>query len=274
MANPRSGIIEFVPSTPAANAERITDLLGPHSPWRVTTVAATGSTNEDLAELARRGGRVGEVLIAEHQQAGRGRFARVWQSPPGTSLSTSVLLRPRRASLDWGWLSLLVGLAVTDGLRSLGAEDRIQLKWPNDALIDGKKVCGILSELVVTDLGNAAICGWGINVSFDESELPVPQATSLLLSGLPIDKDQVAAAILGRLGDLYTRWDAGAELSAEYAAGCATVGRRVRVHLDAQSPDSPSVSGQAVGIGPNGELLVDLGGQIESFAAGDVVHLR
>ncbi len=256
MANPRSGIIEFVPSTPAANAERITDLLGPHSPWRVTTVAATGSTNEDLAELARHGGRAGEVLIAEHQQAGRGRFARVWQSPPGTSLSTSVLLRPRRASLDWGWLSLLV------------------LKWPNDALIDGKKVCGILSELVVTDLGNAAICGWGINVSFDESELPVPQATSLLLSGLPIDKDRVAAAILGRLGDLYTRWDAGAELSAEYAAGCATVGRRVRVHLDAQSPDSPSVSGQAVGIGPNGELLVDLGGQIESFAAGDVVHLR
>ena len=125
MANPRSGIIEFVPSTPAANAERITDLLGPHSPWRVTTVAATGSTNEDLAALARRGGRAGEVLIAEHQQAGRGRFARVWQSPPGTSLSTSVLLRPRRASLDWGWLSLLVGLAVTDGLRSLGAEDRI-----------------------------------------------------------------------------------------------------------------------------------------------------
>ena len=59
-----------------------------------------------------------------------------------------------------------------------------------------------------------------------------------------------------------------------FAAGCATVGRRVRVHLDAQSPDSPSVSGQAVGIGPNGELLVDLGGQIESFAAGDVVHLR
>ncbi len=83
-----------------------------------------------------------------------------------------------------------------------------------------------------------------------------------------------STAILGRLGDLYTRWDAGAELSAEYAAGCATVGRRVRVHLDAQSPDSPSVSGQAVGIGPNGELLVDLGGQIESFAAGDVVHLR
>lgn len=263
-----------MPSTPPADSGRISALLGPDSAWRVRTVAVTGSTNADLAELARAGGPAGEVLIAEHQQAGRGRFERAWQSPPGTSLSTSVLLRPRRAPLDWGWLSLLVGLAVTDGLRSLGAGDRVQLKWPNDALIDGKKVCGILSEMVVTDLGNAAICGWGINISFDKSELPFPKATSLLLAGLPTDKDLVAAAILARLDDLFTRWDAGADLSAEYAAGCATVGRPVRVHLDAEAPDSPSVSGQAVGIGPNGELMVDLDGTVEAFAAGDVVHLR
>lgn len=263
-----------MPSTPPADAGRIAALLGPDSGWRVRTTAVTGSTNADLAELARRGGRAGEVLIAEHQQVGRGRFERAWQSPPGTSLSTSVLLRPRRAPWDWGWLSLLVGLAVTDGLRSLGAGDRIELKWPNDALIDGRKVCGILSELVVTDLGNAAICGWGLNISFDESELPIPQATSLLLAGLPTDKNLVATAILARLDELFTRWDAGADLSAEYAAGCATVGRPVRVHLDQETPDSPSSSGQAVGIGPNGELLVEIDGQIEAFAAGDVVHLR
>jgi len=263
-----------VPATPPANAGRIARLLGPASRWQVRTVALTGSTNADLAEVARAGGRAGEVLITEHQQAGRGRFDRAWQSPPGTSLSTSVLLRPRREPLDWGWLSLLVGLSVTEGLRSLGAADRIQLKWPNDALIDGKKVCGILSELVVTDLGNAAICGWGINISFDESELPTPQATSLLLAGLPTDKDLVAAAILARLDDIFIRWDAGADLSSEYAAGCATVGRDVRVHLDAEAPDSPSIYGRAVGIGPNGELLVDLGGRVKAFSAGDVVHLR
>ncbi|WIY83308.1 biotin--[acetyl-CoA-carboxylase] ligase [Propionimicrobium sp. PCR01-08-3] len=263
-----------MPRTPAANAERISDLLGAKSFWRIRTIEVTGSTNEDLADLARQGAGSGEVLIAEHQAAGRGRFERVWQSPPGSSISTSVLLRPRREPFVWGWLSLLIGLAVTDGLRALGGGDRVQLKWPNDALIDGKKVCGILSEVVTTEWGNAAICGWGINVSLDESELPVPQATSLLLAGLPTDKDLVSAAVLGRLGDLFARWDAGEDLSAEYAAGCATVGRSVRVHLDAESPDSPSVTGQAVGIGEHGELLVELGDRVEAFAAGDVVHLR
>lgn len=267
-------MLTTMPIAAPANPDRITRLLGPDTPWRIDCVASTGSTNEDLAERARGGAEAGEVLIAEHQGAGRGRFERVWQSPPGASLSMSVLLRPTRPVLDWGWLSLLVGLAVTDGLRSLGGADRVQLKWPNDALIDGKKVCGILSERVATAGGDAAVCGWGINVSMTADELPTPTATSLLLAGLTTDKDQVSAAILGRLAELVQRWDAGADLRADYASGCATIGRQVRIHLDEQSPDSPSVSGRAVGIGPNGELLVQANGEVEAYAAGDVVHLR
>lgn len=189
-------------------------------------------------------------------------------------MATSVLLRPERATLDWGWLSLLVGLAVVDGIRGLGGDERITLKWPNDVLIDSRKVCGILSERVVTELGDAAVCGWGINVSMTPAELPVPRATSLLLAGLPTDKSVLLAGILGRLADLVQRWDAGEDLRDEFAAGCSTIGRLVRVHLDAQSPQMSSQTGRAVGIGPNGELLVDVDGVVEAFAAGDVVHLR
>ena len=82
------------------------------------------------------------------------------------------------------------------------------------------------------------------------------------------------ATMLRRLAELVARWDAGVDLADTYAAGCATIGRQVRVHLDEQSPNSPTVEGRAVGVGANGELMVDVGGQVESFAAGDVVHLR
>ena len=106
-----------MPASPPANADRIIALLGPDSSWRVRCIRSTGSTNFDMAAAARRGEAAGAVLVAEHQDAGRGRFERTWTSPPGVSVATSVLLRPRRPALDWGWLSLLVGLAVADGIR-------------------------------------------------------------------------------------------------------------------------------------------------------------
>lgn len=258
----------------AANARNIASLLGPDARWTISTVDQTGSTNADLAERARHGGLSGEVLIAECQNAGRGRFERIWQSPHGASLSTSVLLRPHRELLDWGWLSLLIGLAVEEGLSSLGGGDRIDLKWPNDVLIEGRKVCGILSEIVNTDQGPAVVCGWGINVSLRREELPIEQATSLLLEGLTTDKDAISAAVLSRLDSLFTRWDGGTDLSSEYAAGCSTIGRDVRLHRDQDETDCPPVTGRAVGIAAKGELLVDIDGEVKAFSAGDVVHLR
>ena len=206
----------------------------------------------------------GAVLVADRGDAA---VRPVWASPPGSA--TSVLLRPRRPLLDWGWLSLLVGLAVADGIRRLGGGDRVTLKWPNDVLIDQRKVCGILSERVVTGQGDAAVCGWGIHVSMVPAELPIPGATSLLLAGLPTDKSQLLAGILARLAWLTDRWDAGDDLRADYAAGCATIGRRVRVHLDSQAPDGRSVAGTRWR-SDNGELLVDIGGASRA-AAGDVL---
>lgn len=238
--------------------------------WIVNTVTSTGSTNADLAEAARAGAPAGTVLVAENQTEGRGRFERRWSSPRGASLSISVLLRPRRPMSDWGWLSLLVGVAVRDGIAAQGAGDRAQLKWPNDVLVDGRKICGILCEAAA----GAVICGFGINVSLAPDELPVPHATSLLIAGLDTDKTRLFESVLLRFADLVEDWEQGADISQIYSAACSTIGRQVRVHLDVEHPDQGSVTGTAVGVGPDGELLVDVQGTITAFSAGDVVHLR
>lgn len=247
-------------------------LVRPGSVWTdARTVATTGSTNADLATAAREGAASGLVLVSDHQSAGRGRFTRVWAAPPGTSLAISALLRPPAAvpAARWLWLPLLAGLAVADGIRSATGV-AAELKWPNDVLIDGKKVCGILSERVDGTAGPAAILGLGINTTLGADELPVPTATSLGLAGAEVDAGAVAAAVLDALGDWYVRWLGGSDLRAEYAARCSTVGRTVRVQLSV----TEAVEGLATGVDATGCLLVRVDGRVRPFAAGDVEHLR
>lgn len=247
-------------------------LIRPGSVWTsVRTVATTGSTNADLAVAARAGAASGTVLVSDHQSAGRGRFARVWDAPPGRSLAISALLRPPGAVpvARWLWLPLLTGVAVAEGLRaSAGVE--AELKWPNDVLIGGRKVCGILSERVDGDAGPAAVIGMGVNTTLGEDELPVPTATSLALAGAVVDPGQVAFGVLEALGEWYSRWLAGTDLRADYASRCTSVGRRVRVEKSA----TEAIEGTATGVDAAGRLVVHTGDREHAFAAGDVVHLR
>ncbi|MGC3994126.1 MAG: biotin--[acetyl-CoA-carboxylase] ligase [Propionicimonas sp.] len=258
---------------PLVDADRLAAaLVRPGTVWtRVATVASTGSTNADLAASARAGAASGTVLVSDHQSAGRGRFARVWEAPPGRSLAMSVLLRPP-ASLPaerWLWLPLVAGLAVAEGIRD-ACGVAAELKWPNDVLVGGGKVCGILSERVDGDGPAAAIIGMGLNTTLAEDELPVPTATSLALAGADVDPTGVASGVLGALGRWYTRWLAADDLRGEYAARCSTVGRRVRVQVSQQE----FVEGTATGVDDAGCLLVEVAGRTRTFAAGDVVHLR
>jgi BirA family biotin operon repressor/biotin-[acetyl-CoA-carboxylase] ligase len=258
---------------PLVDPARLTAaLVRPGGVWtRVRCVATTGSTNADLAAQARAGAESGTVLVADHQSSGRGRFTRVWEAPPGTSLAISVLLRPP-ATIDarrWLWLPLVTGLAVADGLRAATGVD-VELKWPNDVLVEGRKLCGILAERVDSAHGPAAILGMGINTTLAEHQLPVPTATSLALAGASVDPGAVVAAVLGSLGEWYLRWLAADDLRAEYAARCTSVGRRVRVQLSA----AEFVEGWATGVDADGCLLVAVAGGERAFAAGDVVHLR
>ncbi|MFW6091869.1 MAG: biotin--[acetyl-CoA-carboxylase] ligase, partial [Actinomycetota bacterium] len=124
----------------------------------MSRVASTGSTNADVAAAAAAGEAEGYVLVADRQIAGRGRLGRPWSSPAGSSLSVSCLLRPPPTvgPGHWSWLPLLVGVAAVEAVRdAAGVEPR--LKWPNDVLLDGAKLAGILVERVE---GTGTPPGW------------------------------------------------------------------------------------------------------------------
>jgi BirA family biotin operon repressor/biotin-[acetyl-CoA-carboxylase] ligase len=247
-------------------------LIGPGSLWTdVQVVQRTGSTNADLAAAASRGVPSGTVLVAEQQTGGRGRLDRRWVAPARSGLTFSVLLRPRRVpAARWGWFPLLAGWAVQEPLARLGEID-VALKWPNDILVGTRKLAGLLAERV----DGALVLGIGLNVSLQESELPVPTATSLVLEeSAIIDRDPLLRAMLRSLAARYTAFEDGggdvAALRADYLAACATVGRPVRVAL----PGGLMLEGEAVDIDDDGRLVVAAHDGHHAVSAGDVVHVR
>ena len=234
---------------------------------RVEVVEEAGSTNAVVAARAREGAAEGLVVAAEHQSAGQGLLGRVWESPRYAGLTFSVLLHPPVADRRWPWLPLLTGVAVVDALAAVGAPPA-RLKWPNDVLLDGLKVAGILAERVDTPRGAAAVVGVGLNVAQTRPELPVPTATSLALAGAAVDRAAVLRSVLERLHGAYVGWRAGSPRD-RYLALCDTVGRQVRVELP-----RGVLEGTATDVDADGALVVASGGRRTAVTAGDVVHLR
>ncbi len=247
---------------------------------RVEVVAVAESTNAILTQRGRGGAAEGLVVVAEHQTAGRGRLDRVWESPAGSALTFSVLLRPTVSPASWPWLPLLAGHALADTLAAQGYAARV--KWPNDVLLgsgaEERKVAGILVERVETADGPAAVVGIGINVGMTAAELPVPEATSLALArpeATP-DRTEILELVVTRLLAEYAEWQSGgsaaaARLRTAYAAACATLGREVVVSL----PGGADLTGTAESIDEQGRLLVvNRAGERVPVGAGDVVHVR
>jgi BirA family biotin operon repressor/biotin-[acetyl-CoA-carboxylase] ligase len=223
-------------------------------------VPLAGSTNALVADRARAGEPAGLVVVAEEQTAGRGRLDRSWVSPPRAGLTLSVLVRPELPPGQWPWLPLLTGLAVAQALRSQAGVEAV-LKWPNDVLVDGRKVCGVLAEVPVP---GAAVLGIGLNVSTREEELPHPQATSLALAGAATtDRDTVLRAVLRSLRRVL---DDPVQARTDYSSLCDTLGRPVRLEL----PDGSTREGRADRVDEGGRLVLDG----TAYGAGDVVHLR
>lgn len=186
----------------------------------------------------------------------------------GAGLTFSVLVRPQCSPALWSWLPLVAGCAVVGALPQHLAAG---LKWPNDVLIEERKVAGILAEQVA-DPPPAVVLGIGLNVSTRADELPVPQAGSLALAGWRPDR---TALLLDILAGIRERLDALAaagpgELAAEYRRRCLTIGRCVRVEL----PGDRSIEGTATGIEESGRLIVTTAAGEQIVAAGDVVHLH
>jgi BirA family transcriptional regulator, biotin operon repressor / biotin---[acetyl-CoA-carboxylase] ligase len=242
----------------------------------VEVVDETASTNADVAVRARSGEPEGLVLVAEHQTAGRGRLDRGWETPARAALTFSLLLRPTGVpDRRWPWLPLLAGLGVVGGITAAGGPV-CGLKWPNDVQHGGLKVAGILVERLETAQGPAAVLGIGLNVSTTTEELPVPTATSLAAAGAPdLDRTSLLLALLAALARRYDAWgrsggDPASGVLEDYRHQCVTLGQPVRVHL----PSGALLEGTAVGIDPDGALVVENGGRRVTVSAGDVVHVR
>ncbi|MGQ4617911.1 biotin--[acetyl-CoA-carboxylase] ligase [Nocardia sp. R7R-8] len=239
---------------------------------RIDVLESTGSTNADLIARAADPDADRVVLLAETQVQGRGRHARTWVSPPRAQLAMSVLVRlPGIGPASLAWLALLTGVAVVDALRTT-ADVAAELKWPNDVLIDGRKVAGILAEVAASGGGApAVVIGLGLNVSLTEEELPVPHATSLTIAGArQTDRTVLVRSLLTEFARRFTAWRAADwatdELAAAYRERCATIGNEVRAEL----PGGRILTGIAEGVDDYGRLLI--GG--EALSAGDVTHLR
>lgn len=241
---------------------------------RLELRAETGSTNADLRALA--ADAVAwphlSVLVAESQTAGRGRLDRSWNAPPGTALAVSVLLRRLPDDIESrGWIPLAAGVAMSDAVAAQLPRHGVALKWPNDVLVDGLKICGILAE-ATTD---AVIVGTGVNTEMTASELPVPTATSFAVLGVEVDADLLLADYLrtldGLVADLRTAGDAATcGLHEAVSSRCATLGKDVRVLL----PGERMLEGTATAIDHDGRLVVHADGTEHAVSAGDVVHVR
>jgi BirA family transcriptional regulator, biotin operon repressor / biotin---[acetyl-CoA-carboxylase] ligase len=252
-------------------------LTGPGSGWReVEVLDEVASTNSALAARARAGEPAGLVLVAEHQTGGRGRLGRVWSAPARSGLTFSVLLEPLGVAAErWPWIPLLAGVALAEGVRRVTDVDT-SVKWPNDLLVDDRKLAGILSERVETPSSSVAVVGIGLNVTLHRDELPTPEATSLLLEGASTtDRSVVLRESLRVLDRLFRTWvleggDPRAGLLESYLRRSSTLGRQVRVEL----PGGGSLVGEAVRVDDHGRLVVRTHTGEQAVGAGDVVHVR
>ncbi|WP_151083156.1 biotin--[acetyl-CoA-carboxylase] ligase [Nocardioides cynanchi] len=233
--------------------------------WTVQLHAEAGSTNvlaatDPVPDL---------VVVADHQQAGRGRLDRDWVTPPGAALTFSAVVDPGMDLEWWPLVPLVTGYAVSRALGGYAA-----VKWPNDVLVDGLKVCGILVERVTGPSSGqppVAVIGVGINVDQTAAELPVPTATSLTLAGHPVDRTALFGDVLASLRASLRHAAAHPDLFLnQYRDRSATLGQDVRVDL----PDDRTVEGRVVDVDDHGRLLLRTAGETLTLSAGDVVHLR
>jgi BirA family biotin operon repressor/biotin-[acetyl-CoA-carboxylase] ligase len=257
---------------PPLSAVRLNRTLAAGPVWReVQVLDSTESTNADVAAAARSGAAEGLVVIAERQQAGRGRLERVWSSPARAGVLMSALLRPTVGASAWPLLPLLTGVAVVEAMDAIG-EVEARLKWPNDVLVDGRKLGGILVERVE----EAVVIGIGLNVSTRVGELPVETAISLGLAGGCTDREIIVREVLRGFARRYRAWleadGAPGSIIPAYRARCETIGH----HVELLVPGGEVVRGMATETDDTGRLVLrdEATGADRAWLVGDVTHVR
>jgi BirA family biotin operon repressor/biotin-[acetyl-CoA-carboxylase] ligase len=249
------------------------DLLSrPGTNWLgdIWTLGSTGSTNTVALEQGALGLPGPLAIFAEHQTAGRGRFARKWESESGEGLSLSLLLRPTAAQRFWPRLTALAALAVARCAAEFLPGDGVQIKWPNDVVVSGKKIAGILAETGSDPVrGPFVVLGIGLNVN--QVSFPAPLSTTAsslrMLKGRELERAAVAASLLGHLGELLPLLNDGFPVPlSEIERRSSVLGRRLTLHTGATS-----VEGTAEAFDSEGLLQLRMDdGTLQSFSAGEV----
>ena len=234
---------------------------------RLHFVPRVASTMDEARRLAEDGADDGLVVVAEEQTMGRGRFGRGWVSSPGQDLTFSVMLCPTADQLR------LVNMAATMAVQETAVETTgrsAAIKWPNDVVMSGKKLSGILVESVTSRSSSLdfAIVGVGLNVNLRPEAHPEIRDTATSLAeqgGRAIDRTEVLLRVLGRLDELYSAVRRGSNLLKLWTPRLETIGREIEVNWQGRR-----VSGRACGVDGEGNLLIQTDQGITTVVAGEV----
>ena len=231
---------------------------------RIEHHARIGSTQVRARSLADAGDADG-IVVADEQSSGHGRQGRAWIAPRGTSLLASWIFRPLPA--DPALFSLLAGVAVARALGELGVES-VRLKWPNDALLEGKKVAGVLADSATTATGGALVLGIGVNVHQTAAELAdlAGQATSCAIEHHAVDRLALLARLTRQLDRIATSPAERAAALEVWRARASMLGRQVEV----RSASGPVLRGLARELADDGALVLETSDGVTRVLAGEV----
>ena len=270
----------FIPATASAAPLDVTKVQEQLTARRLGAkfhyFAEINSTNTRARELAERGATEGEVVIAETQTQGRGRLGRHWESPALVNLYLSIILRPKLAPAQAPQITLMAAVALVETLAPLIAQAPM-IKWPNDILVNGKKLAGVLTEAACSaDVIEHVILGIGINVNYRVNSMPPEirsRATSIAdLTRGNVDRETVLVRLIQALDRCYGELEESGfdALRRLWEAHFGWRGQRVKVqHLD------QVFIGRARGIEQDGALVLeDDHGVLHSIYAGDVIPLE
>ncbi|MCP4723694.1 MAG: biotin--[acetyl-CoA-carboxylase] ligase [bacterium] len=239
------------------------------------TKSSLPSTNTGIKEHLKNEQELPLILTAEEQTGGKGRMQRSWHSPSGKGIWISTAFPPVDSTANFGHYNFMCSLVISSAIEEITGI-KADLKWPNDILIGGKKVCGILSESISCADGKyIIITGMGLNVNIKNTEFPVGirnLATSLLIeAGKNIDRQKLLLEIISNLNEYYDLWqDKGIEpIYFQWISQCTTIGKSVEIKTEKQY-----ISGTAINVNKDGSLLLEeKTGKTHRIYAGDLEYI-
>ncbi|NLJ36883.1 MAG: biotin--[acetyl-CoA-carboxylase] ligase [candidate division WS1 bacterium] len=234
--------------------------------WSLSYIAEAGSTNAELARAARSGAAEGTVIVCGHQTAGRGRQGRMWEDRGHQDLIFSLLLRPRCSPSDYGLLPLLASVALVEAVQALTGV-MPSVKWPNDVMVQGAKLAGILLEADTTD--GWAVIGMGVNLLGPADSLPISLRGSAMTveaaTGQVVTREQMVVALLDAVAMHYVQAQRSGytEVLNSYRRADVTVGRRLRLLRGDETLEGIAEQiderGRLVIVGEMGRIATDAG---------------